>query len=50
MDAAQVGRRACPLEDAAVVTAVREAVGPEVTLRADANRAWNLEEAVQVGG
>ena len=43
---AQVGRRQDSLEDAAVLTAVRAAVGPSVQLRADANRAWKLPEAL----
>ena len=38
-----------PLSDAAAVLAVREAVGPEVTLRADANGAWTIAQAVQFG-
>lgn len=44
----KVGRRADPLADAAAVLAIRQAVGPEVVLRADANRRWTLEQAVQV--
>ena len=44
----KVGRRADPLADAAAVLAIRQAVGPEVVLRADANRRWALEQAVQV--
>ena len=38
-----------PADDAAVVVAIREAVGPGVTLRADANRLWSLEKAVAFG-
>lgn len=45
----QVGRRSDPQEDAAVVVAVRQAVGPSMVLRADANRAWTLEQAIEVG-
>lgn len=45
----KVGRRVDPLADAAAVLAIRQAVGPEVVLRADANRRWTLEQAVQVG-
>eukprot|EP00850_Spirogloea_muscicola_P023297 SM000345S12838 [mRNA] locus=s345:73550:85963:+ [translate_table: standard] len=41
----KVARRASPLEDAAVVAAVREAVDPQVALRADANRKWTLAQA-----
>lgn len=44
----KVGRRADPAEDAAAVLAIRQAVGPGVVLRADANRRWSLEQAVQV--
>lgn len=44
----KVGRRADPLADAAAVLAIRQEVGPEVVLRADANRRWALEQAVQV--
>ena len=43
----QVGRRQDPLEDAAAVVAIRAAVGPGVRLRADANRLWTLEQALQ---
>jgi L-alanine-DL-glutamate epimerase-like enolase superfamily enzyme len=46
--AAQVGRRGDPQQDAAAVLAVRQAVGPGVGLRADANCCWTLEQAVQV--
>ncbi|GAB4817906.1 hypothetical protein N2152v2_004952 [Parachlorella kessleri] len=45
----KVGRRSDPLQDAAVVLAVRHAVGPGVVLRADANRAWSLEQAAEFG-
>ena len=40
-----MGRRRDPAEDAAVLVAVRAAVGPAVQLRADANRAWPLPAA-----
>ena len=43
----QVGRRQDPLEDAAAVVAIRAAVGPGLKLRADANRLWTLEQALQ---
>lgn len=43
----QCGRRRSVSADAAAVLAVREAVGPAVRLRADANRRWGLAEAVQ---
>ncbi|KAL3698745.1 hypothetical protein R1sor_012821 [Riccia sorocarpa] len=42
----KVGRRSSVLEDAAVVKLVRKRVGPQVTLRADANRKWSLQEAI----
>ena len=45
----KVGRRDDPVADAVAVLAVRQAVGPGVALRADANRRWTLEQAVQVG-
>ncbi len=37
-------------DDVARVTAVREALGPDVSLRLDANGAWSLERAVEVLG
>lgn len=45
----QVARRSSPAEDAAAVAAVRKAVGERITIRADANRRWNLEEATAFG-
>lgn len=44
----QVGRREDPLSDAQAVLAIRQAVGPGVVLRADCNRGWTLEQAVEV--
>ena len=44
----QVGRLQ-PLEDAAAVLHIREAVGKAVELRADANQKWCLSEALQFG-
>ncbi len=38
-----------PLEDAAAVLHIREAVGRAVVLRADANQKWSLREALQFG-
>lgn len=32
-------------EDVAVLRAVRKAVGPNIRLRADANRGWSLQQA-----
>jgi len=37
-------------EDAARLIAIRDAVGPGIELRADANRRWNLNEALTFGG
>ncbi|CAI5481758.1 unnamed protein product [Closterium sp. Yama58-4] len=45
----KVARRASPAEDAAMVLAVREAVGPRVHIRVDANRSWSLSQAVEFG-
>ena len=45
----KVGRRADPTEDAAAVHAVRAVVGPRVTLCADANRRWRLDQALAFG-
>ena len=45
----QVGRRRSPLADAGVVVGLRRALGPAVTLRADANRKWSLQQAVAFG-
>lgn len=42
-------RRSDPVDDAAVVLAVRQAVGPSIALHADANRAWTLDQAVAFG-
>ncbi len=44
-----MGRLPDPLDDAAVVAAVRRAVGPAVALRADANRRWTLHQAIAFG-
>jgi o-succinylbenzoate synthase len=40
---------ATPEDDARTVLAVRRAVGHAVTLRADANRGWQLDQAVRFG-
>jgi len=45
----KVGRRSSPVDDADTVLAVRAAVGPDIVLRADANRAWSLERALAFG-
>ena len=47
--AAQVGRHCDPLLDAACLSTIREAVGPAVRLRADANRAWGRAAAIAFG-
>ena len=44
----QVGRLQ-PLEDAAAVLHIREAVGTAITLRADANQKWALSQSLQFG-
>lgn len=36
-----------PLEDAEVVKQVRKTVGYKIAIRADANRKWSYEKAVQ---
>lgn len=41
----KVGRRSVE-EDAEIVRAVREALGPSISLRLDANRAWTYEQAL----
>jgi isochorismate synthase/2-succinyl-5-enolpyruvyl-6-hydroxy-3-cyclohexene-1-carboxylate synthase/2-succinyl-6-hydroxy-2,4-cyclohexadiene-1-carboxylate synthase/O-succinylbenzoate synthase len=43
----QVGRRGTPDEDAAVIQAVRERVGADVHIRADANRKWSYLQAIE---
>lgn len=45
----QVGRNKDPLQDAACLRAIRAAVGPAVSLRADANRLWGRTAAVAFG-
>ncbi|KAK9806829.1 hypothetical protein WJX72_004058 [[Myrmecia] bisecta] len=45
----KVARRVDPVEDAAVLIAIRKAVGPAVALRADANRKWTLQQATDFG-
>lgn len=45
----QVGRRGNLIHDAAVIQEVRKRVGNRIDLRADANRNWTFEEAVQFG-
>lgn len=45
----KVARRADPIQDATVICKVRKEVGPCIELRADANRKWTYEEAIQFG-
>eukprot|EP01025_Chloroclados_australasicus_P010839 TRINITY_DN1457_c1_g1_i6.p1 TRINITY_DN1457_c1_g1~~TRINITY_DN1457_c1_g1_i6.p1 ORF type:complete len:1175 (-),score=165.58 TRINITY_DN1457_c1_g1_i6:734-4258(-) len=45
----KVGTRSDPTIDAQVVGAIRQAVGPEIVLRADANRRWTLDQAITFG-
>ena len=45
----QVARQHDPQQDAAMVLAVRHAVGAGIVLRADANRKWSLNQAVAFG-
>lgn len=44
-----MARRANPTEDAAVIQEIRKKVGFHVQLRADANRKWSFDEALQFG-
>jgi isochorismate synthase/2-succinyl-5-enolpyruvyl-6-hydroxy-3-cyclohexene-1-carboxylate synthase/2-succinyl-6-hydroxy-2,4-cyclohexadiene-1-carboxylate synthase/O-succinylbenzoate synthase len=43
----KVARRSSPKEDAKVVAAVRDQVGPHVHIRADANRKWTYLQAIE---
>eukprot|EP01023_Acetabularia_acetabulum_P001568 TRINITY_DN10609_c0_g1_i4.p1 TRINITY_DN10609_c0_g1~~TRINITY_DN10609_c0_g1_i4.p1 ORF type:complete len:742 (-),score=102.64 TRINITY_DN10609_c0_g1_i4:957-2963(-) len=45
----KVGCRCNPLEDSEVIGAVRSAVGPNICLRADANRRWSFQQALTFG-
>jgi isochorismate synthase/2-succinyl-5-enolpyruvyl-6-hydroxy-3-cyclohexene-1-carboxylate synthase/2-succinyl-6-hydroxy-2,4-cyclohexadiene-1-carboxylate synthase/O-succinylbenzoate synthase len=45
----KVGRRENPAEDAAVIQKVREIVGYKINIRADANRKWTYEQAIDFG-
>ncbi|XP_038694901.1 protein PHYLLO, chloroplastic isoform X2 [Tripterygium wilfordii] len=45
----KVARRADPIQDAAVIRQVRDAVGQKIVLRVDANQNWTYEEAIQFG-
>lgn len=43
----QVARRPDPLQDASIIREVRKRVGDQIELRADANRRWTYEKALQ---
>ncbi|KAF7132517.1 hypothetical protein RHSIM_Rhsim09G0118400 [Rhododendron simsii] len=43
----KVARRQDPIEDARVIQEVRKRVGPQISLRADANQKWTYDEAVR---
>ena len=45
----KVGRDENVLRDASRLKAFREILGPNVEIRADANRAWSLEDAILFG-
>lgn len=45
----KVGRRETPAEDAAVIEKIREVVGYKINIRADANRKWTYEQAIEFG-
>lgn len=45
----KVGRRESPTEDAAVIQKIREVVGYNINIRADANRKWTYEQAIEFG-
>ncbi|KAI7754357.1 hypothetical protein M8C21_006045 [Ambrosia artemisiifolia] len=45
----KVARRANPVEDAIVIQEIRKKIGFHVQLRADANRKWSFDQAVQFG-
>ncbi|XP_040374185.1 protein PHYLLO, chloroplastic isoform X8 [Rosa chinensis] len=45
----KVARCGSPLQDAAVIQEVRKKVGYHIKIRADANRNWTYDEAIQFG-
>uniref|UniRef100_A0A0E0K1L6 Mandelate racemase/muconate lactonizing enzyme C-terminal domain-containing protein n=1 Tax=Oryza punctata TaxID=4537 RepID=A0A0E0K1L6_ORYPU len=45
----KVGRRESPAEDAAVIKKIRDIVGYKINIRADANRKWTYEQAIDFG-
>ncbi|KAK9051156.1 hypothetical protein SSX86_027782 [Deinandra increscens subsp. villosa] len=45
----KVARRANPIEDAIVIQEIRKKIGFQVQLRADANRKWSFDHALQFG-
>ena len=44
-----MARRESPIEDAQVIQEIRKKVGPHIQLRADANKKWSFNEAIQFG-
>ena len=42
-----MARRGNLIDDAAIIQEVRKRVGRQIELRADANRSWTFEEAIQ---
>ncbi|KAI7758074.1 hypothetical protein M8C21_033587 [Ambrosia artemisiifolia] len=45
----KVARRANPVEDAIVIQEIRKKIGFHVQIRADANRKWSFDQALQFG-
>ncbi|KAJ0986775.1 hypothetical protein J5N97_005131 [Dioscorea zingiberensis] len=43
----KVARRASPIEDAIVIQEIRQVVGYQIHIRADANRIWSYKKALQ---
>lgn len=43
----KVARHLCPTEDGAVIQEIRKKVGDRIVLRADANKGWTYDEAMQ---
>lgn len=45
----KVARRENPIEDAEIIKEIRKKVGYHIQLRADANKKWSFDEAIQFG-
>lgn len=43
----QVARRGNPMDSASIIKEVRKKVGSDIDIRADANRNWTYEEAME---